>query len=118
MIHQFNCTQLEPSLYFKSSKGAINLLESAHPKHVEVLCSIRSIHSYLRGCYCRTCDYYTIIIIRALDHYTISLRACLVTSEESIDLMILHYYWKKDSLLGICIVEDLTLILVCIDAYS
>ena len=47
-----------------------------------------------------------------------TLRACLVTGEESIDLMILHYHWNKDSSLGICIVDDFTLILVCIDAYN
>ena len=27
----------------------------------------------------------------------LSLRACLVTGEKSIDVMILHYYWNKDS---------------------
>ena len=46
------------------------------------------------------------------------LRACLVTSEESIDLMILHYHWNKDFLLEIYIIEDFTLILVCINAYN
>ena len=46
------------------------------------------------------------------------IRACLVIGEESIDLMILHYHWNKDSSPGICIVEDFTLILVCNDAHS
>ena len=46
-----------------------------------------------------------------------SLRACMVTDKESIDLMILHYHWNKDFVLEIYIFEDFTLILVYIDAY-
>ena len=45
-------------------------------------------------------------------------RACLVMGKESIDLIILHYNWNNKHLMGICIVKDFTLILVCIDLYS
>ena len=41
----------------------------------------------------------------------------MVTGDEYIDLMILYCHWNKDFLLEIYIIEDRTLILVCIDAY-
>lgn len=45
-------------------------------------------------------------------------RACLVTNEEFIDLIILHYHCNNDLSLGICIVESFALIFVYIDAYN
>ena len=44
----------------------------------------------------------------------VTFRACLATGKESIVLMILYYHWNKDFSMENCIVEDFTLILVCI----
>ena len=52
------------------------------------------------------------LIASKLLKITRNLRACLVKGDESIDLIILHYYWNNDSSLWICIVGDFTLILM------